>query len=344
ETQSKFYIDILTGAIDPERNMKTTNLWDFLRSYIGEKNDHYFLKAMKYYYDKGNITIKNVTSMERKLLLSPKYYNWVLLNFKSHPKVIFESFNDILETRVSIDINLQENNVVNETNSMICDTFKVYCQAYCYTEGLFLPSQLKIISKAASEDVLDPLFKCYLHMVFEIKQTLTTFDIPPKITDDMNQDDTLKVENATLVHNQTPITNGFSKHESQDYPKQVETMTLQNETAAITEDIPIKENDTKRELQEQWYKELKKYNDRTFDRPSKFNLYLKEFWQILIETEIGRELREREKDIEKSSNPRMTDLHRIYIELPTFVGNLKFRVESSEDADISVVDLKCPFL
>ncbi|CAG8610169.1 14132_t:CDS:2 [Racocetra fulgida] len=241
--------------------MKTTNLWDFLRSYIGEKNDHYFLKAMKYYYGKGNFTIKNVTT-----------------------------------TRVSIDINLQENNVTNETNSMICDTFKVYCQTYCYTEGFFLPSQLKIISKAASEDILDPLFKCYLHMVFEIK--------PPERSDDMNQDDKLKVENATLVHNQAPIAIDFSKNESQDYPKQVETMTLQNETAAITEDIPIKENDTKRKLQEQWYKELKKYNDRTFDIPSKFNLYLREFWKILIETEIGRELREREKDIEKSSNPR----------------------------------------
>ncbi|CAG8475304.1 21136_t:CDS:2 [Cetraspora pellucida] len=254
EAQSKFYTDLLTGAIDPERNMKTTNLWDFLRSYIGEKNEQdHFLKAMEYYYCK-----------------------------------------DI--------INLQENHVANETTSMICDTFKAYCQTYCYTKEFFLPSQLKIICKATSEDVLDPLFKCYLHMVFEIKPTSTTFDISPKIGDDINQDDKFKEENATLSHNQVSLTNEFSKTE---LPKQAETMTLQNETAAITEDIPRKGNNSKRKLQKQWYKELKKYHDRILNTQNKFDHYLKEFWQILVETEIGRELREKEKDIEKSSNPRV---------------------------------------
>ncbi|CAG8796964.1 3967_t:CDS:2 [Gigaspora margarita] len=88
-------IDILTGAINPECHMKTTNLWDFLRSYIGDKNGHYyFLEAMGNYYYKefGNVTIKkNVyyKCVVRKLSLSTKYYNW-------------------------------ENNVTNETISKMC--------------------------------------------------------------------------------------------------------------------------------------------------------------------------------------------------------------------------------
>ncbi|RIB28550.1 hypothetical protein C2G38_2157639 [Gigaspora rosea] len=317
ESKPKFYIDILTGAINPERHMKTTNLWDFLRSYIGEKNDHYyFLEAMgNYYYkDIGNVTIEknvNTTNVMRKLSLSPKYYNWVLLNFKPHLKIVTASFKDILATRVSIDINLQENNVPNEPISKICDTFKVYCQTYSHTEGFFLPSQLKIICKATSEDIFEPLFKCYLYMVFEIKPEMTSIDIPPKIPDSMNQDDSFKMENVTLMHNSVPIAKDLSKNEPEeqwhvhtDFKKPKEATFLQ-ETAAITEDISKMKNNSKKKLQKQWYKELKKYNDRIINTQSKFDLYIKEFWQILVETEIGRELREKEKDIEKSSNPRV---------------------------------------
>ncbi|CAG8760417.1 5583_t:CDS:2, partial [Gigaspora margarita] len=46
-------IDLSHLSINPERHMKTTNLWDFLRSYIGDKNGHYyFLEAMGNYYYK----------------------------------------------------------------------------------------------------------------------------------------------------------------------------------------------------------------------------------------------------------------------------------------------------
>ncbi|CAG8532296.1 9604_t:CDS:2, partial [Dentiscutata heterogama] len=289
---------ILTGAINPERNMKTNNLWDFLRLYIGDKNDHYyFLEAMGNYYKNGNVIIEekvNITNAVRKLSLSPKYYNWVLLNFKPYLKLVSESFKDILATRVSIDINLQENNVTNETTSMICDLFKVYCQTYCHTEGFFSPSQLRIICKATSEDILDPLFKCYLYMVFEIKPTTTLFDIPPNISDNMNQDDVFKMENATFMHNPAPVVKDFSNNELEeqlhvhsDFQEPKETTSLQ-ETAAITEYIPKMTNSSKKKLQKQWYKELKKYNDRIVNIRSKFDLYVKEFWQIIVETEIGK--------------------------------------------------------
>ncbi|CAG8677825.1 2458_t:CDS:1, partial [Scutellospora calospora] len=300
ESLSKFYIDILTGAINPERNVKTTNLWDFLRSYIGEKGDQYFLKAMENYYykDTGKLAIDEeikVANMEIKLSLSPKYYNWVLLNFKPYLKIVSESFKDILATRVSIDIKLQEdNNIANETTTMICDTFKTYCLTYCYTEGFFLPSQLKIICKTTSEDILNPLFKCYLYMVFEIK--------PQEVTDYMDPNDSFKVENATLLHNELQE-NLYIHSDSLNVMK----ANSQCETAPITEDITFEKCKTKKELQEQWYKEIKKYHNRipiAQNNLSKFDLYMKEFWQIFVETEIGRELREKEKDIEKSSNPR----------------------------------------
>ncbi|CAG8599419.1 22856_t:CDS:2 [Dentiscutata erythropus] len=265
--------------------MKTNNLWDFLRLYIGDKDDHYyFLEAMGNHYKNGDVIIEekvNVTNVVRKLSLSPKYYNWVLLNFKPYLKIVSESFKDILATRVSIDINLQESNVTNETTSIICDLFKVYCQAYCHTEGFFSPSQLRIICKATSEDILDPLFKCYLYMVFEIKPTTTSSEISPKIPDNMNQDDFFKTENATFMNNPAPIVNDFSKNEPEeqlhthsDFQEPKETTILQ-ETAAITEDIPKMTNSSKKKLQKQWYKELKKYNDRITNTQRKHQFRLK---------------------------------------------------------------------
>ncbi|RIB26283.1 hypothetical protein C2G38_2030355 [Gigaspora rosea] len=149
------------------------DVWDFIFSLIPDNAETEFNKAFNNYLSNVASIIIFSDIHIKPLASSPKFYIWVLRKFGPDAQITVDCFNDLLKTRVSLDIQLQTSNVevpigMNQsTYKAICDAFKIYCNS----KNFFLPLHLDTISRSASHEILGPLFENYLPTLFGIEVT-----------------------------------------------------------------------------------------------------------------------------------------------------------------------------
>ncbi|CAG8718603.1 14679_t:CDS:1 [Cetraspora pellucida] len=198
ETHDEFYRKIVGEAIKSERNLKKTEVLNFLDKMIGNKSKFIFMDAMLLFREKSSFRsiggTKIINSVQpnskinfhyyKPLLFNLTFYNWILVKFTENSEIANLAFNDILETRISLDIcqNTKEFSsckFIGAKFTEICNIFKVYCNI----KNFFIVSHLELLKKVSHEDILRPLFEFYLLDIFDLP---TTFKMPMQIADDDN--------------------------------------------------------------------------------------------------------------------------------------------------------------
>ncbi|RIB08413.1 hypothetical protein C2G38_2211725 [Gigaspora rosea] len=210
-----FFKNCIIEAIKSERNLKKLNLLDFLYNIIKQNQEKLFLDVMRihgldgYLIDQEKLT--TYTTSIKSLTLSPIYYYWALSKFKANSFITSLCFKDILETRISIDINRQNSDeILNEIQTEIeiaCNIYNTYCNA----GNFFLPIYINSISQVVDDDILGPLFKGYLPKLYKIPVSFQ-FPLPiieiendvfpplPPINDHSNENEENEEKNEQLIN------------------------------------------------------------------------------------------------------------------------------------------------
>ncbi|CAG8509804.1 5924_t:CDS:2 [Gigaspora margarita] len=160
--------------------------FDFLYHKMNENQERLFLSAMKFYGLDNHLVdyekFETYTSSIRFLTLSSTYHHWALMTFKVGSTITSLCFNDILQTRISIDIRRQNSNMtLNRTTQeeieIACNIYNIYCN----TGNFFLPNYMELICHASEIEILGPLFEGYLPELYNLP---ISFLFPLPITED----------------------------------------------------------------------------------------------------------------------------------------------------------------
>ncbi|CAG8808954.1 8593_t:CDS:1, partial [Dentiscutata erythropus] len=177
ELRENFLLYCLIETIKLDSNLKTFNVWNFFYRLLLDPQTA-FNKAIDHYYNDSDNA-----DFVKPLVLSPKFYYWVLTKFGTDAQITALCFESILLIRVSIDQQLKLTPDLNIPIGMsqyafkeTCNIFKVYCNA----KNFFRPSHLDLISQCFSIEILGTLFGHYLPSLFNLE---ITFPLPMQITD-----------------------------------------------------------------------------------------------------------------------------------------------------------------
>ncbi|CAG8662082.1 20864_t:CDS:2, partial [Dentiscutata erythropus] len=126
--------------------------------------------------------LETYTSSIKFLTLSSTYYHWALMTFKVDSPITSLCFNDILQTRISIDIRRQNSNMTFSRTiqceiEIACNIYNIYCN----TGNFFLPTYMELICHASETEILGPLFEGYLPELYNLP---ITFPFPLLIVED----------------------------------------------------------------------------------------------------------------------------------------------------------------
>ncbi|CAG8591997.1 5765_t:CDS:2 [Cetraspora pellucida] len=212
-----FYKMLVVEAIKPDRNLKKIEVLNFLEKTFRDESGKIFISAMGLIEENSsidkikdsnhvnntnhvnNINNNNINNQYEQnsqpenndhnsvkfsvpykpLLYNLIFYNWILIKFPETLSIAQLAFNDIIETRISLELNQNSSKSFEIKYIETCNIFKLYCNF----KNFFLISHLELLKKISNEDILCPLFEFYLPDLFGLP---TTFNMPMEITDDSN--------------------------------------------------------------------------------------------------------------------------------------------------------------
>ncbi|CAG8516089.1 22616_t:CDS:2 [Gigaspora margarita] len=196
----------LIEALKPNRKLKGIEVFEFLYRTIDGDKEAKFLDTMNFLLENksNNNTLDNNNGPFKPLEFSTMYYNWCLKRFGENATITEMCFEDILNTRISIDNYYKQNQNNQVPAGLMQDKFKNECEVfkiYCNARNFFKPSHLPIICQAIHEDILKTLFEYYLAILFDIQtlhtlQPIENFDLNVKLS-------VSTIEKKSLFRNET---------------------------------------------------------------------------------------------------------------------------------------------
>ncbi|CAG8498967.1 2627_t:CDS:1 [Racocetra fulgida] len=155
--------------------IRENNVIDGIKDHVNNTNQYEI--NIQFENDDHNSVKFNVPY--KPLLYNLIFYNWILIKFPENSNIAQLAFNNILETRISLELNQNSSKSFEIKFIETSNIFKVYCNV----KNFFLISHLELLKKVSHEDILGPLFEFYLPDLFGLP---TTFKIPMEVTDDSN--------------------------------------------------------------------------------------------------------------------------------------------------------------
>lgn len=196
----------LIEALKPNRKLKGIEVFEFLYRTIDGDKEAKFLDTMNFLLENkpNNNTLDNNNGPFKPLEFSTMYYNWCLKRFGENATITEMCFEDILNTRISIDNYYKQNQNNQVPAGLMQDKFKNECEVfkvYCNARNFFKPSHLPTICQAIHEDILKTLFEYYLAILFDIQtlhtlQPIENFDLNVKLS-------VSTIEKKSLFRNET---------------------------------------------------------------------------------------------------------------------------------------------
>ncbi|CAG8647139.1 8622_t:CDS:1, partial [Funneliformis caledonium] len=178
ESKSDIASSCLIYAIKPERNFKKTDLLEFLINKIDQPSialkhalDHYKV-GFKLNYK----TIRTTTKI-RSLSVHSNFYYWILKNCDPNSEISRKCFDDIFESRIWIDLKLQETPERNIPKHLTTSSFNSICYIYlefCNGKVPFNQDCMQYLQLVNNNEIINPIFGISLPIIFglEIKETL----------------------------------------------------------------------------------------------------------------------------------------------------------------------------
>src|ERR1043165_4426662 len=161
---------ILIQAIKPERNHKKTDLLEFLINKIDDPEEA-LMDALEFYnvgfkFDVNSIKTRKI----RSLSVHSNLYYWILKKYGPNSEIAQKCFEDILESRVWVDLKLQqENNENNVPKPLTICAYNSICSIYlefCNEKIPFKANYLSYLQLVNNEEIIRPLFGISLPIVF----------------------------------------------------------------------------------------------------------------------------------------------------------------------------------
>src|SRR5581483_2384169 len=111
-------------------------------------------------------SIKSIKKI-RSLSVHSNVYYWILKNYGPKSKITQMCFEDIIESRIWIDLKLQENPKVPEnlTNCAFNSICSIYLE-FCNDKVPFKSDYLQYLQMANNDEIIKPLFEVHLPIVF----------------------------------------------------------------------------------------------------------------------------------------------------------------------------------
>ncbi|EXX55878.1 uncharacterized protein OCT59_010613 [Rhizophagus irregularis] len=163
----------ITQAIKPERNHRKTDLLEFLISKIDEQPEKALNDALEHYnvgFNYDNNSIKSV-KMRSSSVHSNVYY-WILKKYGSNSEITQKCFEDILESRIWIDLKLQETPGIEIPDHLTKCAFNSICSIYlefCNERIPFKANHLSYLKLVENEEIIKPCFELSLPILFGLE-------------------------------------------------------------------------------------------------------------------------------------------------------------------------------
>ncbi|RIB27554.1 hypothetical protein C2G38_2061530 [Gigaspora rosea] len=176
-SRTRFLEECLIEILKTSRNLNDPDLWEFLYSHL-RNPEISFNKVFDYYMDTEKSNKSNeLNTSTISLNFSSKFYYWILLKFGSDSSISTRCFEEIFDTFVNLDKQIQQN-PENETYQLLfkstCDIFFVYCNV----KNFFCPLNIDKLSQCKNSDILSIVFEHYLPLLFGIEVTQILLPLP----------------------------------------------------------------------------------------------------------------------------------------------------------------------
>jgi hypothetical protein len=172
ESISNIARSCLIQTIRPERNHKKVDLLEFLINRIDQPEEA--LKNALNHHSVGfkfdAISIKALTM--RSISIHSNVYYWILKKYGPNSKVTQQCFEDILESRIWIDLKLQENPEIDVPENLTLQAFNSICSIhleFCNEKIPFKRNYLPYLKLADHEEIIKPFFEISLPTLFDLK-------------------------------------------------------------------------------------------------------------------------------------------------------------------------------
>jgi len=264
ESKSDIAHSCLTQAIKPERNLKKTDLLEFLNDRIDQPEEA-LKDALDYYKVGFRLSAESIktTTKIRSLTVHSNLYYWVLKNYGPNSEVTQRCFDDIIESRTWIDIKLQETPEREVPENLTTCAFNSICSIYlefCNEKVPFKASYLQYLQLVNNKEITDPFFKVSLPIMFDLQ--LEEDLLPLKITFEYTRPE-IKLNNNNTQNNH--------KRKS-------------NELNNIQQNI--RKNWFKL-LEKMYYDKIHANNSNNSDFTENFKVGFEEFWNKITLAEIA---------------------------------------------------------
>ncbi|PKK71113.1 hypothetical protein RhiirC2_865796 [Rhizophagus irregularis] len=210
----------LIQTIKPERYHRKFDLLEFLIKYIDDQPEKAWEKALKHYNVGFKYDIDTIKSVEmRSLSVHSNIYYWILQIYGPNYKITQQCFEDIIESRIWIDLQLQEYSGMDVPEQLTSQAFNSICSIYlefCNQKIPFKGNYLPYLRLASNEEIIKPLFELSLPIIFGLKLKYDSpFDINyeydrPNVNKSFNQNNKRKFNETEMNNDQQ---NGNEKKE-----------------------------------------------------------------------------------------------------------------------------------
>ncbi|RGB40232.1 hypothetical protein C1646_753606 [Rhizophagus diaphanus] len=165
--ESKFAIvrSCLIKTLKPETDHENFNLLEFLINKIDQPAEAALKNVLNHYnvafkYDANSIKLSKM----RSLSVNSSFYDWVLKKYGPNSEITQQCFDDILESRIWIDLKLQENpeldipeHLTKQAYNSICSIYQKYCNDKIPFKANYFP-YLKLVK---NEEIIERFSKFY---------------------------------------------------------------------------------------------------------------------------------------------------------------------------------------
>ncbi|POG61428.1 hypothetical protein GLOIN_2v1847033 [Rhizophagus irregularis DAOM 181602=DAOM 197198] len=173
--ESKFAIvrSCLIKTLKPERDHENFNLLEFLINEIDQPAE----TALKYVLNHYNVAFKyDANSIKlskmRSLSVNSSFYDWVLKEYGPNSRITQQCFDDILESRIWIDLKLQENPERDIPEHLTLQAFNSICsiyQKYCNDKVPFKANYFPYLKLVKNEEIIGRFSKILSGLELNIK-------------------------------------------------------------------------------------------------------------------------------------------------------------------------------
>jgi hypothetical protein len=172
-SKSSIASSCITQAIKPERNHRRTDLLEFLINKIDDQPEKALYDALKHYNVGFKYDINSIRTVKmRSLSVHSNFYYWVLKKYGPNSEITEKCFEDILESRIWIDLKLQETPGLDVPDHLTKCAFNAICSIYLEycNEGIpFKANYLSYLKLVDNEEIIKPFFELYLPTLFDLE-------------------------------------------------------------------------------------------------------------------------------------------------------------------------------